>query len=106
MKRTIRKIAATLTLIVLFSISYYAQKISAEEQKIVNYIDAHVEDAVALLEKTVNIESPTENLAGVKQNGMVFKKEFESLGFAAKWIEMPVEMKRSGHLLAEKNGTK
>jgi len=102
----IRKIAAALMLIVLFSTSYYAQKISAEEQKIVNYIDAHTEDAIALLEKTVNIESPTENLAGVKQNGMLFKNEFESLGFAAKWIEMPAGMKRAGHLLAEKNGTK
>ncbi len=67
----------------------YAQKISAEEQKIVNYIDAHAEDAIALVEKTVNIESPTENLAGVRQIGEVFKNELESLGFTAKWLEMP-----------------
>ena len=79
---------------------------TTEEQKIVDYIDAHIEDAIALLEKTVNIESPTENLAGVKEVGMVFKQEFESLGFLAKWIEMPFEMKRAGHLLAEKAGTK
>lgn len=73
---------------------------------VVDYIDAHVEDAVALLEKVVNIESPTENLAGVRQVGMVFKQQFESLGFAAEWIEMPAEMKRAGHLLAEKTGNK
>ncbi len=84
----------------------YARKISAEEQKIISYIDAHIEDAVALLEKIVNIESPTENLTGVKQVGMVFKQEFESLGFITEWIEMPVEMKRAGHLIAEKTGTK
>jgi len=84
----------------------YAGKISAEEQKIVDYIDAHIEDAIALLEKTVNIESPTENLNGVKQVGMVFKQEFESLGFTTEWIEMPAEMKRAGHLLAKKTGTK
>lgn len=81
-------------------------KISAEERKIVEYIDARAEDAVALLEKTVNIESPTENLSGVRQVGMVFRDEFESLGFAVRWIEMPFEMKRAGHLLAEKAGTK
>lgn len=86
--------------------SVYNGKISAEEQKIVDYIEAHIEDAIALLEKTVNIESPTENFAGVKEVGMVFKQEFESLGFNTKWIEMPVEMKRAGHLIAEKTGTK
>jgi len=86
--------------------SDYARKISIEEQKLIDFIDAHVEDAIALLEKTVDIESPTENLAGVKQVGMVFRQEFESLGFNTKWIEMPAEMKRAGHLLAEKTGTK
>jgi glutamate carboxypeptidase len=86
--------------------SEYIQKISTEEQRIVNYIDARTEDAVALLEKTVNIESPTENLNGVKQLGIVFKQEFESLGFITEWIEMPAEMKRAGHLTAEKTGTK
>ena len=83
-----------------------AQKISPEEQKLVDYIDAHASQATALLEKTVNIESPTENLTGVRQVGAIFKAEFESLGFTTRWINMPVEMKRAGHLLAEKKGTK
>lgn len=83
-----------------------AQKISPEEQKLVDYIDARTSEATALLEKTVNIESPTENLAGVRQVGAIFKTGFESLGFTARWINMPVEMKRAGHLLAEKKGTK
>jgi glutamate carboxypeptidase len=106
MKKSICKIVAALIFIVLLSGSGYAQKISVEEQKIVKYIDDHAEDAVALLEKTVNMESPTENLAGVKQTGKVFINEFELLGFAAKWIEMPAEIKRAGHLLAEKKGTR
>lgn len=84
----------------------HAQKISPEEQKLVDYIDAHTTEATALLEKTVNIESPTENLAGVRQVGAVFKAEFESIGFTTRWLNMPVEMKRAGHLLAEKKGTK
>lgn len=92
--------------IVLCSPFTYAQKISAEEQKLVDYIDAHTGEAIALLEKAVNIESPTENLAGVKQVGALFKEKFQALGFTARWIEMPAEMKRAGHLLAEKSGSK
>ena len=104
--RQIRKIAIALALLILCASLASAQKISPEEQKLVDYIDAHSAEATALLEKTVNIESPTENLAGVKQVGMVFKTAFESLGFSARWINMPLEMKRAGHLLAEKKGTK
>ncbi|HUS10499.1 MAG TPA: M20/M25/M40 family metallo-hydrolase [Pyrinomonadaceae bacterium] len=84
----------------------HAQRISPDEQKIVDYIDAHSVEAIGLLEKVVNIESPTENLAGVRQVGAVFQAEFASLGFATRWINMPVAMKRAGHLLAEKQGTK
>lgn len=106
MKKNICKIVAALVLTGLIGTFGYAQKISDEEQKIINYIDAHTEDAIALVEKTVNIESPTENLSGVRQIGEVFKSEFEPLGFTVKWLEMPVEMKRAGHFLAEKKGTK
>jgi len=91
---------------VLSPLPIYAQRVSPEEQKIVEYIDAHTAPAIALLERTVNIESPTENLAGVKQVGAVFKAELAALGFDARWIDMPPTMKRAGHLLAEKPGTK
>ena len=83
-----------------------AQTLSAEEQKIANYINAHQAEQIALIERVVNLQSPTENIAGVKQVGMVFKSQLESLGFTVKWIDMPAEMKRSGHLLAERKGTK
>lgn len=106
MKIIINRIILIIAVVVLSSTFNPAQKISADEQKIVNYIDAHTKDAITLLEKTVNIESPTENLKGVKQVGIIFKEEFESIGFAGKWLEMPAEMKRAGHLIAEKNGTK
>src|SRR6266576_5978277 len=106
MGKDFTRIAVAFVFVVLSATFTNAQKISAEEQKLVGYIDAHTGEAIALLEKTVNIESPTENLAGVRQVGAVFKAEFESLGFSARWINMPVEMKRAGHLLAEKKGTK
>ena len=106
MKKIIINIAAVCAFAVFAAIIVHAQNISADERKIVSYIDAHTEEVIALVEKTVNIESPTENLTGVKEVGMVFKREFESLGFTAKWIEMPAEMKRAGHLMAEKTGKK
>ncbi len=106
MKRLFIRITIA-TLIAAFSCSYsYAQKLSADEQKIAAYVDAHADEAMALFEKVVNIESPTENLSGVKQVGDVFKKEFESIGLTAKWIDMPAEMKRAGHLIAETAGAK
>lgn len=83
-----------------------AQNVSADEQKIIDYIDKHSGDAISMLERSVNIESPTEDIAGVKNVGMLFAREFEALGMAVRWIEMPPEMKRAGHLLAETNGTK
>jgi glutamate carboxypeptidase len=100
------KLVVAVTLAVLSATFACAQKISPEEQKLVAYIDAHTAEATTLLEKTVNIESPTENLAGVKRVGAIFKVGFDSLGFTTRWINMPLEMKRAGHLLAEKKGTK
>jgi glutamate carboxypeptidase len=83
-----------------------AQTLSPDEQKIAGYIDAHQVEEIALLEKVVNLPSPTENLAGVKQVGLLFKSQLESLGLTAKWIDMPAEMKRAGHLLAQTTGAK
>lgn len=83
-----------------------AQKISPQGQKISDYVDAHSAEAISLLEKAVNIESPTENVLGVKRVGALFQAQFKALGFNARWIDMPLEMKRGGHLLAEKQGTR
>lgn len=89
-----------------FALSFFAaaQTLSADERKIAAAVDAGNEQLISFLERTVNIESPTENTAGVREVGMIFKKELEALGFAARWIEMPPEMKRAGHLIAEKKG--
>jgi glutamate carboxypeptidase len=103
-KPTFRLTTAFLT-ITLAYIFVQAQTLSPEEQKIASYIDAHQAEQVALIEKVVNLPSPTENITGVKQVGMVFKSQLEALGFTTKWIDMPAEMKRAGHLLAERKGT-
>lgn len=106
MKKIVSKTFTTIILMALLALFTNAQQISVEEQKILSYIDGNIENAVSLLEKTVNIESPTEDIEGVKNVGMVYKKEFDAIGFTTKWLEMPAEMKRGGHLVAETKGTK
>ncbi|HVF45946.1 MAG TPA: M20/M25/M40 family metallo-hydrolase [Pyrinomonadaceae bacterium] len=83
-----------------------AQKLSTDEQKIISYIDAHLGDAISLIQRSVDIESPTEDLAGVKAVGMLYAKELEAAGLRVKWIDMPAEAKRAGHLVAETGGTR
>lgn len=61
--------------------------------------------AEALLARVVDIESPTENLAGVRAVGDVFATELRAIGLRTRWIEPPPEMQRAGHLVAETGGT-
>ncbi|MAO15648.1 MAG: peptidase M20 [Muricauda sp.] len=101
------KIQYTSTLIaLLFVASVSAQKLSRTEKKIVSTIEKNNSEAIDFLEKVVNINSGTLNAEGVKKVGMVFKDAFDNIGFETKWIEMPAEMNRAGHLFAETTGTK
>lgn len=81
-----------------------AAALSADEQKLSAYADAHQDELLALLERTVKISSPTEDPAGVKAVGAMLRAEFDGLGFTTRWIDMPPEMKRGGHLFAEHKG--
>ena len=60
--------------------------------------------AEALLQSVVDIESPTENAAGVRAVGDAFAEELRAIGFSTRWVELPAEMKRAGHLVAETSG--
>ena len=84
----------------------FPQQLSKTEKKIVKTIEKQNDEAVAFLEKVVNMNSGTLNLDGVRAVGAVFADEFSTLGFDSKWIEMPDEMNRAGHLFAEINGSK
>jgi glutamate carboxypeptidase len=61
--------------------------------------------AEVLLARVVDIESPTENVAGVRAVGDTFAAELQAIGFRTRWVELPPEMKRAGHLVAETGGT-
>ena len=81
-----------------------ANSLSGDEQRMADWIDAHAEDAIALLEETVNISSGTMNPEGVREVGNVMRRELDALGLETEWIEMPPEMNRAGHLFGRKGG--
>ena len=83
-----------------------SQQLASDEKKIVSIIDKNNARAVSILKKVVDIDSPTEDLDGVRNVGSLFAKEFESLGMKTRWTEMPPAMKRAGHLVAETSGNK
>jgi glutamate carboxypeptidase len=83
-----------------------ADGLDTTEQRIVAAVKFRSPQALALLEKSVLINSGTMNPDGVRQVGQLFRAEFEALGFRTRWIELPPEMRRAGHLLAVREGGK
>ncbi|MDP6561111.1 MAG: M20/M25/M40 family metallo-hydrolase, partial [Candidatus Binatia bacterium] len=82
-----------------------ASPISPVEQRVMDHVDAHTEEAIRLLETTVNINSGTMNLEGVQEVGRVFESEFSALGFETSWVPMDT-VERAGHLVAERKGSR
>jgi glutamate carboxypeptidase len=79
-------------------------QLSPTEQQIVAEVKAHSAQGLALLEQSVNINSGTMNHAGVRAVGQVFREQFDQLGFATRWSDMPAAMQRAGHLIATREG--
>lgn len=89
-----------------FTFSGTAQNISKKEKQILSFIEKNHTEFLKLLEQTVNINSGTNNLAGVREVGKIMDDAFKGIGFETRWIDMPEEMKRAGHLFAEHKGKK
>lgn len=87
---------------VLATLPVYGQALDEKEQRMVDWIDAHADEAIALLEETVNISSGSMNHSGVREMGRVMGRELDDLGLKTEWIDMPEEMKRAGHLFGRK----
>src|SRR6267142_4485188 len=95
-----RPILLCLGLALLLSSEASAQALTPSERTIARAVDAHNAEALALLERIVNINSGTMNLAGVRAVGAIFTRELQSLGFATRW-EDEATIQRAGHLVAE-----
>ena len=75
----------------------------APERAIAAYVDAHNAEALALLERVVNINSGTQNFAGVREVGAIFRASLDRLGFTTRWVD-GAPFQRAGHLVAEHAG--
>ena len=79
-------------------------QLSEAELRLVAAVKARSPEALRLVERTVRINSGTMNVAGVREVGKVLRAELDALGFQTRWVEMPPEMKRAGHLVATRRG--
>jgi glutamate carboxypeptidase len=77
--------------------------VDATEGEIVRAVDAGNAEALALLERIVNINSGTMNFAGVREVGAALRAELDGLGLATRWVE-GAPFGRAGHLVAEHAG--
>lgn len=74
------------------------------ERRMVEYIDAHDDEARALLEESVNVNSGSMNFDGVREVAGIFRKEFDALGFDTQWVD-GASWGRAGHLIAQRRGS-
>jgi glutamate carboxypeptidase len=76
---------------------------SPAERATIAAVDAHNAEALALLERIVNINSGTMNFAGVRQVADVLRPQLDALGFKTTWVD-GTSFHRAGHLVAEHPG--
>lgn len=81
-----------------------AAQLSPIEARIVADIKAHSPQALALVKESVLINSGTMNTEGVRKVGQLFRSQFDALGFSTRWIDLPPDMRRAGHLVATHDG--
>lgn len=100
-----RKTTISLALL-LIATTALGDGLTRKEREIVREIDMAMPAMLDLLERSVNIPSATENLPGVREVGRLYAAELEKIGFETRWIDLPPEMRRSGHLHAERKGSR
>jgi glutamate carboxypeptidase len=103
MAKMMKLILAVLMVILVHS-SVQAQ-LSQDEKNIIGYIKKHFGESEELLIESVNINSGTLNVEGVKKVGSVYRREFDKLGFSTEWVSLPDSLRRAGHLVATRKGS-
>ncbi|GGB17964.1 M20/M25/M40 family metallo-hydrolase [Puia dinghuensis] len=93
-----RKLLLGIGLIALTTTTH--AQLTTPEKKLVDYIDHHMNEAMQLLISSVNINSGTLNIAGVKAVGELYAAQLRKLGFTVEWISEPDSLHRAGHLVA------
>jgi glutamate carboxypeptidase len=91
--------------LIVLSATPAAAELNRPEQVMVRTVDAEQERTLAMLERWVNQNSGTMNLAGVEAVGHMLRAELEPLGFKLAWIDMKAAG-RAGHIVARHSGNR
>jgi glutamate carboxypeptidase len=103
----VRFLAALIAAVALLPLSLAiraAQRGPDQVRAITAYVDGHNAEALALLERIVNINSGTRNLDGVREVGRILRAELDKLGFTTSWVD-GASWERAGHLAAQRAGS-
>ena len=92
-----------LALLLLLAPAVAHAQLTPEERRMAEAVESEADRHVALLERLVNVNSGTLNLAGVRQVGAMIHTELEALGFNVRWPDMSATG-RAGHLVATRQG--
>jgi len=94
----------SLMLCTVWSLSAQSQ-LNSIEGKIGKAVEENWNMTIDLLRQSVNINSGTYNVKGVRAVGELYAKELRALGFTVEWVSLPDSMQRAGHLVAYRKGT-
>src|SRR3990170_2680297 len=72
-------------------------------QRMIATVDAEQARTLSMLERWVNQNSGSHNLAGVEAVVRMVRAELEPLGFTVRWVPLP-QTGRAGHLIATHKG--
>jgi len=79
-------------------------RLTRNEQALRAAVDSRRDEQVAYLERIVNIPSGSLNVTGVREVGRVIGATLDSIGFRSRWVDVPADMKRAGHLVSTHTG--
>lgn len=99
-----RLLALVVPLFVLFAIPAARAALTPDEQKIVAAVNAQAGTFARDLEQHVQLDSATENLAGIRQLADLYGAQLTALGLTYRFAALPASTGRAGHLIAEHKG--
>lgn len=82
--------------------SAVAQNLTAQDQAILEAIETHQSQQLTFLKRTVNQNSGSTNIEGVRAVGDMYAEAFDAMGFDTRWIDQPEELERAGHFVARR----
>jgi glutamate carboxypeptidase len=102
---TSRLLSAALGALALLFTAPASAALSPAEQIMIRTVDAEQQRTTDFLQRIVDQNSGTMNLAGVEAVRRMVEPEFQQLGFTTQWIDMKAAG-RAGHLVARHTGSR